>query len=69
MYKKLINTIEKENINYINHKLYNSQGMIAHYNNITAIIVDYTQVNSQIAENTVLLQELGHYCSRSLLSF
>lgn len=61
MYKKLINTIEKENINYINHKLYNSEGMIAHYNDITAIVVDNEQVKTQTTENTVLLQELGHY--------
>lgn len=61
MYKKLINTIEKENINYINHKLYSTKGMIAHYNDITAIVVDDKQITSQTDENTVLLQELGHY--------
>lgn len=69
MYKKLINTIEKENINYINHKLHNSEGMIAHYNDITAIIIDDVQVKTQTTENTVLLQELGHYTARCLLSF
>lgn len=63
MYKKLINTIEKENINYINHKLYSTKGMIAHYDDITAIIVDNKQITSQVDENTVLLQELGHYIS------
>lgn len=61
MYKKLINTIEKENINYINHKLYNTKGMVAHYNDITAIILDDKRITSQSDENTVLLQELGHY--------
>ena len=61
MYKKLINTIEKENINYINHKLYSTKGMITHYNDITAIVVDDKQIISQTDENTVLLQELGHY--------
>lgn len=53
--------IEKEDIYYINHKLLFTRGAIAHCNNINAIIVDDTQVKSQISENTVLIQELGHY--------
>ena len=57
----LYNEIEEENINYINSKLKSTRGAIAHYNGITAIIVDDSQINTQVAENTVLMQELGHY--------
>ncbi len=57
----LYSKIEEENINYINSKLKNTRGAIANYQDITAIIVDDDQIDSQIAENTVLVQELGHY--------
>ena len=57
LYKKM----EKENINYINHKLSLTRGAIAHYKDLTAIVVDDTIVKSQVSENTVLIQELGHY--------
>lgn len=59
----LYNKIEKENINYINAKLLSTRCAIAHLNSLTAIIVDDKQVKSQIAENTVLIQEIGHYMS------
>lgn len=57
----LYNKIENENINYINSKLNKSRGAIAHYKDITVIVVDDKQIDTQIAENTVLIQELGHY--------
>ena len=57
----LYSRIEEENINYINGKLKNTRGAVAQYKNITAIIVDDEQIDTQIAENTVLIQELGHY--------
>ena len=55
--------IDEEKISYINHKLIGSSGMIAHYKDLTAIIVDDKTVKGSIAENTVLIQELGHYHS------
>lgn len=61
----LYNKMKKENINYINAKLLFTRGAIAHCNNITAIVVDDNQVKSCISENTVLIQELGHYSSGS----
>ncbi|MCI8411974.1 MAG: hypothetical protein HFJ40_06050 [Clostridia bacterium] len=57
----LYDKIEKENINYINAKLLFTRGAIAHCNNLTAIVVDDNQIKSQVSENTVLIQELGHY--------
>ena len=57
LYKKM----EEENIHYIKHHLHSSPGMIAHYDNITAIIIDDKKVKTTTAENTVLIQELGHY--------
>ena len=57
LYKKM----EEENIHYINHNLYSTGGMIAHYHDLTAIVVDDKKVKGQVAENTVLMQELGHY--------
>ena len=61
----LYNKMEKENINYINAKLLFTRGAIAHCNNMTAIVVDDNQVKSCTSENTVLIQELGHYMSGS----
>lgn len=57
----LYHKIEKENIHYLNHSLLFTRGAIAHHDNLTAIVVDDKQVKSQISENTVLMQELGHY--------
>lgn len=57
----LYDRIEEENINYVNAKLLFSRGAIAHCDNLTAIVVDDKQVKSQVSENTVLIQELGHY--------
>lgn len=54
----LYDILEKENINYANHELINSSGMIAHYQNVTAIIVDEKKTNTTISRNTVLIQEL-----------
>ena len=59
----LYNTLESENIYYSNHKLIDSSGMIAHYQDVTAIIVDEPKTNTTISRNTVLIQELGHYFS------
>lgn len=60
---ELYKIMDNENINYINHNLYSTDGMIAHYNDLTAIVVDDKKVKGQVAENTVLIQELGHYMS------
>ena len=57
----LYHKMEKENINYINHHLLFTRGAIAHCQDLTAIVVDDIQVKSQASENTVLIQELGHY--------
>lgn len=59
----LYNVLENENINYSNHKLINSSGMIAHYEDVTVIIVDEKQNDTAISMNTTLIQELGHYFS------
>ena len=61
----LYNILKEENIHYINAKLFLTRGAIAYYKGITAIIVDNTQIDSDIAENTVIIQELGHYFSDS----
>ena len=57
----LYDKMEKENIHYINHQLLFTRGAIAHCDDLTAIVVDDKQVKSQVSENTVLLEELGHY--------
>ena len=57
----LYDKIEEENINYINSTLSRTRGAIIHYKDITAIVLDDKQIDTQIAENTVLMQELGHY--------
>ena len=59
----LYNVLENENIHYFNHKLYNSNGMISHYQDVTAIIVDENKTPTTVSTNTVLIQELGHYYS------
>ena len=59
----LYNELEREHINYCNHKLLNSCGMIAHYKDVTAIVVDEEKTNTTISRNTTLIQELGHYYS------
>ncbi len=59
--QELYQKMEQENIHYLNHNLSSTEGMIAHYKDLTAIIVDDKKVKSQVAENTVLIQELGHY--------
>lgn len=61
----LYNVLEKEKIHYSNHKLSHSNGMIAHYKDVTAIIVDESKINTKISINTTLIQELGHYYSGS----
>lgn len=61
----LYNVLENEHIHYSNHRLVNSSGMIAHYQDVTAIIVDETKTNTTISRNTVLIQELGHFYSGS----
>lgn len=57
----LYSAMEKENINYLNANLLFTQGAIAHCDDVTAIVVDDNQVKSRTSENTVLIQELGHY--------
>lgn len=54
----LYNVLENENINYSNHRLVNSSGMIAHYQDVTVIIVDEQKTNTTVSRNTVLIQEL-----------
>ena len=57
LYKKM----EQENIHYITHDLSSTSAMIAHYEDITVIVVDEKKIKGQVEENTVLIQELGHY--------
>ena len=57
----LYNKMKKENIEYINHKLLFTNGAIVHHKDLTAIVIDDTKVKTNISENTVLMQELGHY--------
>lgn len=59
----LYDILEKENIDYVNHELLNSRGMIAHYKDVTAIIVDEKKTTTTASTNTTLIQELGHYFS------
>ena len=61
----LYNMLENENIHYSNHQLSNSNGMIAHYEDITLIVVDENKTNTTVSMNTTLIQELGHYFSGS----
>lgn len=61
----LYDVLKKEGIYYINSKLSSTRGAIATYKGITAIIVDNTQIDSKTSENTVIIQELGHYFSGS----
>ena len=61
----LHNVLENENIHYSNHKLFNSSGMIAHYEDVTVIVVDEKQNNTTASMNTTLIEELGHYFSGS----
>ena len=61
IYKK----IKEENIICINQELLFTSGAIAHYNELTVIVLDYTKIKNQTEENTVLIQELGHYLSKS----
>ena len=65
MEQDLYSEIDEKNINYINSKLENTRGAIIHYKDITAIIVDDDQIETQASENTVLMQELGHYYAGS----
>lgn len=53
--------MDQENIHYIKHHLHSASGMIAHYENITVIIIDDNKVKTKTSENTILMQELGHY--------
>lgn len=57
----LYEIIDKENIHFIKRKLSNSAGMIVNYKDITAIVLDTSKIKGTIEENTVLIQELGHY--------
>lgn len=59
----LYNILEKENIQYVNHSLKNSNGMIARYQDVTAIVVDEKNAQTTISWNTTVIQELGHYYS------
>ena len=63
----LYNILEKENIQYVNHLLKNSDGMIVHYKDVTTIVVDEKQTDTVSSSNTVLIKELGHFYSRFLL--
>lgn len=59
----LYDILKKEGIHYINAKLSSTRGAIISYKGITAIVVDDTKIDSEAAENTVIIQELGHYFS------
>ena len=57
LYRKM----KEENIYYIHHELRFTRAMIGKYKNIITIVVDDKQIQSEISENTVIIQELGHY--------
>jgi len=61
----LYNKMKEKNIYYIHHKLLFTRSAIVHYQNLTAIVVDDTQVKTATSENTVLIQELGHYLANA----
>lgn len=61
----LYHKMEQENIYYIHHELLFTRSAIVHYHNLTAIVVDTKQVKTEISENTVLIQELGHYLANA----
>ena len=61
LYRKM----QEENIYYIKHKLSYTRAMIGHYKDITVIVVDDTKVKTKESENTVLIQELGHYMANA----
>ena len=61
----LYDILKKEGIHYINAKLSSSCGAIISYKGITAIIVDKSKIDSEAMENTVIIQELGHYFADS----
>lgn len=63
----LYDILEKENIDYANHELFNSRGMIAHYKDVTAIIVDEKKTTTTASTNTTLIQELRALFCWSLL--
>lgn len=65
---ELYKIMEEEHIYYINHSLDSTPGMIAHYNDLTAIIIDKEKIKSKIEENTILIQELGHYMANAYYS-
>ena len=59
--KNIYEIIDEEKIYYINHTLLNTKGMIAHSDDITAIIIDNKKISTSTEENTILIHELGHY--------
>lgn len=61
----LFNILKEEGIHYINAKLFLTRGAIVSYKGITAIVIDETQIDNEASENTVIIQELGHYFSSS----
>lgn len=65
MYEELMKRMKYENIEYVNHTLSWTKGMIARYEGITVIILDETKITSESEKNTILMQELGHYLSNA----
>lgn len=63
--EELYHLLKKEHIHLVYHSLSHSRGMIAHYQDVTVIVVDPLRVDTNISFHTVLLQELGHYYSGS----
>lgn len=61
----LYHLLEKEHIHLVYHSLSHSRGMIAHYQDVTVIVLDPLRIDSDISFRTVLLQELGHFYSGS----
>ena len=59
----LYRILKDEGIYYKNAELSDSRGAIISFEGITAIVVDDTKIDSVTAENTVIIQELGHYFS------
>ncbi len=61
----LYHLLHKEHIHLVYHSLSHSRGMIAHYQNVTVIVLDPLRIDTNISFRTVLFQELGHFYSGS----
>jgi len=59
--EQLYEIMDKENVYYTNHSLLNTKGMLAHSDDVTAIVLDDEKIKTSTEEKTILIHELGHY--------